>query len=161
MKNLKRSLAVFVSAIMVMAMLAGCGSSSIGSQLRDKTGAGVSTAANSVAITLADKGKVTESTVESAVKNVIGEDEDVTMDTDTDYIVAIVDDGDDITGLYFAFDVTYTSDTALVAAVNEKFESIKTTFGLETKDMYIAASAIDADAGTYAIVIYVDYADYN
>ena len=58
MKKFKRAVAVFISVIMVMTILAACGgnsgSSDIGKHLRDLTGASESTTLNSVASVLAN-----------------------------------------------------------------------------------------------------------
>ncbi len=67
MKNIKRTVAVFVSAIMVMAMLTGCGGSSLKKQLLNVTGASSSSSLDKVTSALANT-ELTETAIKAAVE---------------------------------------------------------------------------------------------
>ncbi len=72
MKNLKRTIAVFVSAVMVMAMLAGCGggsgSSSLAKKMQSATGTTSSSSLDKVASEIAS-GEFTSSCIKGALAN--------------------------------------------------------------------------------------------
>ncbi len=166
MKNIKRTVAVFVSAIMVMAMLAGCGSGSIGDQLRKETGADANGNTNKIAIALATDGNLSSLAVEAVMTEIYGEDNfSGVVYNDSAYLMAWVGDVETADEVHTIIIKQYTGSTEeqIVADVKGEVDvdDMKETYGEGFKDVEVYIGASSSANGTYVVVVDIACSGYT
>ncbi len=159
MKNLRRSLTVFVSAMLVMAMLVGCGSS-VASQLRKATSTSQSSSLDNLVSTIASAGTFSTKTVQSALLE-CGYEVSHYEISGNKATATVVSEGIGSSSIMESIEIKLIKSTqeALLASADSAEQDIEDTkdsleaSGYTVDDVYLAV----AEAGTNQWIVAISY----